>query len=129
VATAAHHFVIALAGYEVLVGNWKRATDDRGQRLICAGVNVENVSHTPESVSASQFQLVDPQGRLPPPRPPLSNALPTRRLQPAQQEGGTICWSDPGSGGQYAGTFSPSPVGERGVWLISFLPAAGVATS
>lgn len=128
VATAAHHFVVAVDGYEVLVGNWKRTTDDAGRRLICAGVNVEDVASVPESVTVGQFSLRTPSGAVEKGSPAITNGLASRRLTSGSQEGGSVCWSDPGLGGQYQAVFTPgpaapgSPAPTRAVWLISFLP-------
>ena len=127
VASAAHHFVVAVSGYEVLVGNWKRATDDSGRHLICAGANVEDVSGQPLPVSAALFGLRVPSGATEEGAPSTTNGLAGRRLAPGEQEGGSVCWSDPGAGGQYQALFSaPAATGAsppRAVWLITFLPS------
>lgn len=128
-AEPAHHYVVAVGGYEVLVGNWKRATDDAGDHLICAGVNVEGVAGSPVDVEPSQFRLLTPTGRTETARDDPSNGLAPARLSTGAQEGGSVCWPDPGSGGQYVAGFLPRPsdpsTGPRGVWLITFLPASG----
>ena len=119
---SAHRFVVAVDGYEVLVGNWKRTTDDTGRRLVCAGVNVEDVATTAVPVRPSLFALNPPGGRTEPALPAQSNGLVTVMLDPSQQVGGSICWPDPGVGGQYVAAFNPpvrSP--HRGIWLIRFL--------
>ena len=121
-AGAAHRFVVAVDGYEVLVGNWKRTIDDTGRRLICAGVNVEDVATSAVPVHASLFHLRPPAGASQAAGASESNSLATTVLSPTQQEGGSICWSDHGTGGQYVASFDP-PVRtpHRGIWLISFV--------
>jgi hypothetical protein len=129
VASSPHHFVVAVDGYEVLVGNWKRTVDDAGQHLICAGVNVEDVASEPEVVSVAQFSLLTPTGVSEAGSPAITNGLGALPLASGNQEGGSVCWADPGLGGQYEAVFSPGPAaaGEppatRAIWLISFLPA------
>ena len=121
-AGPAHHFVVAVDGYEVLVGNWKRTTDDAGRNLICAGVNVEDVATTSVPVRPSLFALAPPGGRSETAVAAETNGLVAAALGPGQQEGGGVCWPDPGTGGQYVASFNPpvrSP--HRGVWLISFV--------
>lgn len=121
-AGPAHHYVVAVDGFEVLVGNWKRATDDAGRHLICAGVNIEDVATSPVPVRPSLFSLLPPGGREEVAGPARSNGLVDTVLAPTQQVGGSVCWSDPGAGGQYVAAFNPpvrSP--HRGVWLISFV--------
>lgn len=122
VAGTAHRFIVAVDGYEVLVGNWKRVTDDAGRHLICAGVNVEDVATSPVPVRPSQFSLTPPGGRARAAAAAATNGLVAAALGPSQQEGGTICWSDPGTAGQYVAAFNPpvrSP--HRGIWLIRFV--------
>ncbi|MHB1446429.1 MAG: hypothetical protein ACYCZV_12335 [Acidimicrobiales bacterium] len=125
-AGATHHFVVAVDGYEVLVGNWKRTTDDAGHHLICAGVNIENVGALPIEVRASELRLQAPSGKIETARADTSNGLAGGRLPTGAQEGGSVCWADPGQGGQYVARFvPPDPAAHDGVWLISFLPASG----
>ena len=123
-AGSVHHFVVAVDGYEVLVGNWKRTTDDAGHRLICAGVNIEDVGALPVDVRPSEFHLRAPYGLTEKARADTSNGLAGGRLPTGAQEGGSVCWADPGQGGQYIARFvPPDPGAHDGVWLISFLPA------
>lgn len=125
-AGAAHHFVVAVQGYEVLVGNWKRTTDDAGRRLICAGVNIEDVGPLPVDVRPADFRLQVPSGPVETAGADTSNGLAAGRLSTGAQEDGSVCWVDPGQGGQYVARFAPTPTGtDNGVWLISFLPASG----
>ena len=125
-AGAAHHFVVAVDGYEVLVGNWKRTTDDAGHRLICAGVNIEDVGALPIDVRASDLHLQAPSGMTETARADTSNGLVEGRLPTGAQEGGSVCWADPGEGGRYVARFvPPDPGAHDGVWLISFIPGAG----
>lgn len=123
VGYAAHHFIVEVDGYEALMGNWKRYTDDQGNRLICAGVNVKDLSATAQPVSAGQFHLRSPSGATAVGRPAPSNGVPSRLLAHGVQQGGGVCWPDHGQGGQYVGTFEPGGAA-RGVWLVSFLPGA-----
>jgi hypothetical protein len=121
-AGSAHRFVVAVDGYEVLVGNWKRSTDDTGRHLICAGVNVEDVATTRVPVRPSLFALTPPGKRTETATSAPTNGLASVGLGPGQQEGGGVCWSDPGSAGQYVASFIPpvrSP--HRGIWLIRFV--------
>ena len=122
VASSAYHFIVRVDGYEALVGNWKRYTDDQGRKFICAGVNVENLAPVSQPVAASQFHLVTPSGTSEAGQTAPSNGLPARSLPTGVQQGGGVCWPDPGQGGLYAGTFEPGSGGRRGVWTISFLP-------
>ncbi len=125
-AGAAHNFVVAVRGYEVLVGNWKRTTDDAGHRLICAGVNIEDVGPLPVEVRPSEFRLQAPSGRVETAAAATSNGLAAGRLSTGAQEDGSVCWADPGQGGQYVARFAPTATDpHNGVWLISFLPASG----
>lgn len=123
-AGPAHRFVVAVDGYEVLVGNWKRTTDDAGRHLICAGVNVEDVATTAVPVRPGLFAVSPPGGRTETAATAQTNGLAAAVLGPGQQEGGSVCWSDPGTGGQYVAAFNPpvrSP--HRGIWLIKFVAA------
>lgn len=127
VASAGHHFVVAVDGYEVLVGNWKRTTDDLGRHLICAGTNIEDVGQAPERLLPAQLELRTPDGTIEPGAPAVTNGLTAGRLHPGQQEGGSVCWPDPGLGGQYQAVFVPPAAkpggqGARAIWLITFLP-------
>lgn len=123
-AGPAHRFVVAVDGYEVLVGNWKRTTDDAGRHWICAGVNVEDVATTAVPVRPALFALTAPDGRTETAASAPTNGLTAAVLGPGQQEGGSVCWSDSGAGGQYVASFNPpvrSP--HRGIWLINFVAA------
>lgn len=122
VGYARYRFIVQVDGYEVLMGNWKRYTDDQGHRLICAGVNVEDVASDAQHLSAGQFMLRDPSGATARGTPAPSNGLPARLLPHGVQQGGGVCWPDSGRGGPYVGSFEPGGP-ERGVWLVSFLQA------
>ena len=121
-AGSAHRFVVAVDGYEVLVGNWKRYTDDQGRHFVCAGVNVENLAPGVQPVSAGQFRLRTPAGHVETGQPAPSNGLASRSLSNQVQQGGGVCWPDPGTGGLYVGSFEPAAGQPRGVWTVTFLP-------
>ena len=110
-------------GYEALMGNWKRYTDDQGHHLICAGVNVENLASEPQRVAPTQFRLRTPAGVVESGQAAPSNGLSAKRLSTGVQQGGGVCWADPGAGGVYVGSFEPTTGAARGVWTITFLPA------
>ena len=120
-----YRFVVVVDGYEALVGNWKRFTDDQGRRLICAGVNVENLAPVPHAVAARQFHLRDPAGRVETAAPAPSNGFPDRTLRTGVQQGGGVCWPDDPRGGRYVASFEPGPGTRRGIWLVSLLAESG----
>ena len=121
VGYSAFHFIVRVDGYEVLMGNWKRYTEDQGRRFICAGVNVENLASDAQAVSAGQFRLRTPAGAVETGQAAPSNGLATRRLDNGVQQGGGVCWPDPGAGGLYVGSFEPGTGEPRGVWTVTFL--------